>query len=146
MSLNLARSLRETGAFDEAEHIYRDVVAASDSTKGGERPMYLQARLGMGQILSARGRHGEARPLLEGVLTAIERQYGDTSWRTAETKLALGHCLAAVGDLKRAETLFRESVALADEVQLAQPFLARRAHAELRRLELASARGARHAP
>ncbi|HET9796448.1 MAG TPA: serine/threonine-protein kinase [Gemmatimonadaceae bacterium] len=146
VSLHLARSLRETGAFDEAERIYRDVVAALDSTKGGERPMYVQARLGMGQILSARGRHGEARPLLEGVLRAIERQYGDTSWRTAETMLALGHCLAAVGDLTGAETLVRESVALADRVQLAQPYLARQAHAELRRLELASAQSARHAP
>jgi hypothetical protein len=102
--------------------------------------------LGLGQILSARGRPGEARPIIEGVLSALERQFGDTSWKVAESKLALGRCLAALGESKAAERLVRESVALTEKVQLAQPYLARRARAELGRLELASAQGARPAP
>jgi eukaryotic-like serine/threonine-protein kinase len=133
VALNLARALRLDGQMEEAERIYRSIAVTMDSTNGAQRTPYMQSLLGLGVVLTSRGRLDEARPLLERSFEAIRRQYGDTSWRTAEPRLALGRWLAASGDRAGAVPLLREAVALSEKVSRGQPALAREARAELAR-------------
>jgi hypothetical protein len=133
VSANLARALRESGQLAESEQIYREVLAAMDTTRATERNPFFQSQVGLGQILVTRHRPAEARPMLEVALAATRKQYGDTSWRTLEPRLALGRCLAAQGDRARAEPLLREAATLAEKVVRSQPYLARQARAELAR-------------
>ncbi|MEO6526257.1 MAG: serine/threonine-protein kinase [Gemmatimonadaceae bacterium] len=136
--LNLARALRESEERAEAEQIYRTIGAAMDTSRANQRNALLQSQLGLGQILTTQAKLDQARPMLEHVLAAQRKQLGDTSWRTAEARLALGVCLAARGDRAGAEPLLRDAAALADRVKRAQPLLAQRTRTELARFQAKS--------
>jgi tetratricopeptide (TPR) repeat protein len=85
------------GQYDEAERAFRLALEADPSSQ--------EALAGLGQVEMRRGRYSEALPLLERatrVPTQVVSAFG-----------ALGDAYAAVGDLERASTSYRQAVALA---------------------------------
>ncbi len=128
VSINLAKSLRESGQSSEAETLLRTAKLRTDSVK---RPiLYINTEIGLGRILTARGETATARLMLERAVAVARKEYGDSHWRTAEAKLALGLCLAASGQAARADSLVQASYEVLRK-ERSQPLLAREARAAL---------------
>ncbi|HEX6105624.1 MAG TPA: hypothetical protein VFZ26_08580, partial [Gemmatimonadales bacterium] len=85
------------------------------------------AMVGFGRALLDAGRAAEARPVLERGLELSLQQFGETDWRTAEARLALGMCRQALGDAMPAAELIRASRRALQPYRTAQPGLTRQA-------------------
>ncbi len=130
VSINLAKALRESGSIEEAEQIFRETATRLDSAK--QPAPYINLQIGLGRLLTTRGRTDSARVMLVKALALTKLRYGEQHWRTAEAKLALGINLAASGQAARSDSLLREaSVVL--EKERGQPQLAREARLALAR-------------
>ena len=128
VSINLARALRESGQSGESEALLRAAEGRTDSAK---RPIpYINTRIGLGRILTARGETSAARSMLERAVAVARKEYGDTHWRTAEARLALALCLAASGQAASADSLMKASYEVLRK-ERSQPLLAREAQAAL---------------
>ena len=125
--INLGRLLRETGKPGEAEESFRAAVGGLDAAKFGDRAPLVMAETGLSRALTDQGRAAEARPTAERSLAMAVERFGNDDWRTAEARLALGECLAALGDRARAKALFQEADAALSKQRRAQPRLARQA-------------------
>jgi hypothetical protein len=132
--INLGRLLRETGQPAEAEGLFRAAVSGLDAARFGDRAPLVVAETGLGRALTDQGRAAEARPIIERSLPMAVERFGNDDWRTAEARMALGECLAALGDRGRAKALFQEADAALSKQRHAQPRLARQASAASRRL------------
>jgi tetratricopeptide (TPR) repeat protein len=128
VSINLAKALRESGNIAEAEKIFRATESSIDSAK--QRAPYINLAIGLGRLLTTRGQTDSARPLLERAVVMSRERYGDQHWRTAEARLALGVCLAAQGQVARADSLLRESSTVLEK-ERGQPQLAKEARLAL---------------
>jgi serine/threonine-protein kinase len=130
VSFNLARSLRENAQAAEAEQILRTLSSAIENNQS-QRPLYINAQVSLGRVLTDRGRAQEARPVLERALEMARQQFGSDNARTGEPMLALGQCLVALGQRANAESLLRDASAKLDSNRRAQPRLAAEARAAL---------------
>lgn len=108
VSVNVAKALRESGQIAEAEQAFRAAEARVDSTK--QRLQFLNIQIGLGRLLAGRGAVAEARPRLERALARARAQYGESHWRTAEAKLALGGVLAGDDARARGDSLLLQSL------------------------------------
>jgi len=90
MMTYLASLLKSQGSYDEAEHIYRDVLALKDSTNINEDEL-ITTRSSLGITLSDHGRLEEAVEILEDTLSKQKREYGVNGQNTmiAQNNLAL---------------------------------------------------------
>ncbi|MEO5815931.1 MAG: serine/threonine-protein kinase [Gemmatimonadaceae bacterium] len=130
LSINLAKALRESGNLTEAEQIFRATEQRIDSVK--QRGPYINLEIGLGRLLTTRGKTDSARVMLERALAMTRRQFGEQHWRTAEARLALGINLAASGQAARSDSLLREASLVLDK-ERGQPQLAKEARLALRK-------------
>ena len=130
-SFNLARALRENDQAAEAEQILRTLSSKIENNQA-QRPLYINAQVSLGRVLTERGRPQEARTVLERALEMARQQFGSDNNRLGEPLLALGKCLVALGQRQKAEPLLREASAKLASNQRGQPRLAAEARAALR--------------
>jgi serine/threonine protein kinase/Tfp pilus assembly protein PilF len=134
VGLNLARALHETGKLDEAERLLREGAEGADADKPSDRSLYIGSRLGLAQVLTTSGRTAEAHTILQDILPRSIAQFGAEGTRTAETRLALGAVLMSLKRYADAEPFLRDAYAVLQKHARAEPRLAARSAAELRRL------------
>ncbi len=112
---NLASILAYRGAFDEAERLYREILAARIRFYGpGHRDVATVLR-NLGALLTARGDASAAEPVLRRALEIRRRIHGERSRRTAAVLSSLGRALHQLGRHEKAEAALSEALAILEE-------------------------------
>jgi len=109
---NLAQALRQAGQLDEAEPIYRRVLALRRETDGKEAPETLKVMSNLGLLLLDRHAPSEALPLFRDALEGFKKVLPPDHWMLGVAMLNLGRCQTALGDFTAAETTLSDSYAL----------------------------------
>ena len=87
--LALASLARDRGAYDEADGLERRALEGFRASAPTGHPDIALAALELGRTALARGRSDEAVPLLREALALRTKVFGDSSWKTAETRMLL---------------------------------------------------------
>ena len=130
----LALILAEHGDPIEAESLARVSLAKLDSTRPEHRVYWIGAEHALAKSLVAQRRTGEALPLLAQLVKTAEAQFGEGNSRTGEVLLTYGMALAAEGRYAEARPVLRAAQTAFEQNRAANPRLAARATAALRRL------------
>jgi hypothetical protein len=85
-------------------------AATRSSNLGVSTPL-----LGLGRTLHARGKHGEAEPLLRESLSLRQDALPRGHWRIAQGEQALARCLAAQGRIDEAAGILRAGVQVLED-------------------------------
>ena len=134
VSLNLARALREAGRAEDADSIFRAIVARGDTTSVVKRGALLMARIGIVNGMIDRGLADEALPLAEEVDAVARRDLRTTDSRRAEAHFTLGRTLVALDQRPRATAALLAADSILAPMRRAHPQLSARLTAELRRV------------
>jgi len=100
----LANDLLEANSTQEAESLYRQVVAAAGRQKPRNDRFYTDSLAGLGRCLIREGKPGDAIPVLEECKTIKEKTQPD-DWTTADANSLLGEALAGLKRFPEAEPL-----------------------------------------
>jgi non-specific serine/threonine protein kinase/serine/threonine-protein kinase len=100
----LARALQQTGGFDRALALWREVLAIQSRKPPPVRADRARTQAGLARCLLQMGRSAETEPLLSEALHILEKDQPD-AWSTFHTKSLLGASLAAQRKLAAAEPL-----------------------------------------
>jgi serine/threonine-protein kinase len=112
MMSNLGGALADSGDFDEAEKVQRDVLQQRRATLGENHPQVLRTMNRLGHLLDRKGAYAEAELMLRTALASYNRilppDYPD---RLAGLN-NLGHLLQQMHRLSEAEPLYHEAIDL----------------------------------
>ena len=98
---NLAALERRRGALDEAETLFRAVLAAEAEVPEGDEAarLFAAARRGLAALLEERGERDEARALLDAARAALEARFDGRDTDVLATLSNLGALEASLGEL-----------------------------------------------
>ncbi|MCP3960445.1 MAG: serine/threonine protein kinase [bacterium] len=137
---SLGQVLEVRGGGPGAEALYRRALRLRrEALPPGHRHLATSA-LALGQLLLDRGDLEQAEPLLREALE-IRRARPEDAWRVAEAESALAGLLAALGRLRKAETLLAASCDVLEAELGPEDRRARRARERLRDLARQSSYG-----
>lgn len=108
---NFSSLLRESGKFDEAEAMIREVLAWRLAAYGARDPRTLSSRHKLALILAARGRNDAAAVEATDILAIQREVLGNDHGSTLTTMQTLGNALVVLGKLDEADTVAREALA-----------------------------------
>ena len=103
-----ARFLGARGRYQEAEQLFRQVLAVRDRLLGDAHPDTLATRNEVAWMLAKQGRYEEAEEHYRKVLAARERVLGDADPDTLATRSATAWMLAERGRFEEAEEQYRQ--------------------------------------
>lgn len=106
-----AKALREQGKYDDAERLYRQVLAKRRTELGDRHASTVSTLDQLGATLYMKGDLVGAEELLLEALEARRATLGDSHPDTVASVSSSGMLLKDKGDLSRAEPLLREAVA-----------------------------------
>jgi tetratricopeptide (TPR) repeat protein len=104
----LAWAIGEQGRFEEAEQLYRQVLAGRQSVLGAEHADTLFTRHALGWAIGEQGRYKEAEQLYRGLLEDQRRALGTDHRDTLGTRANLAWVIGGQGRYREAENLYRE--------------------------------------
>eukprot|EP01046_Picozoa_sp_COSAG06_P044742 COSAG06_NODE_6079_length_3121_cov_22.584712_3_plen_253_part_01 len=107
----LATYFYQLGAYDRAEPLFEEAMAAHRRTLGDEHPRTLDSINNLGALRKAKGDLAGAEALYEESLAAHRRTLGDEHPSTLISINNLGLLRKAKGDLAGAEALYEEALA-----------------------------------
>ena len=107
---DLATLLHEQGRFDDAEALYRDVLAAARRLFGDDDPLTLTTVNNLADLLRQRGRLGESEALFREAVERRRRRDGEDHPLVVSAINNLALVLNEQGKLAEAEPLFRHAV------------------------------------
>ncbi|MCA8953900.1 MAG: tetratricopeptide repeat protein [Planctomycetes bacterium] len=110
IELLLARGLAETGRADEAERIYRRLVAQQDSKLGRLHPEAAATLHHLGVLLTRHERCAEAEPLLREATSRWTELRGADDVETTRSEVWLCRSIAAQGRFASIAARYREAV------------------------------------
>ncbi|VFM96607.1 MAG: Tetratricopeptide repeat-containing protein, partial [Candidatus Kentron sp. G] len=102
----LALLYQEQGRYGEAEPLYQQALAASESVLGKEHPQTLGSLNNLAGLYRDQGRYGEADPLYQRALAAYERVLGQEHPNTLASLNNLAGLYDAQGRYSEAEPLY----------------------------------------
>lgn len=104
---NLGLCLHHRALYPEAEQAFRKAFEVYEGLDPDHyQPETIDIMVGLANVLTRQGRHGEARPLLEEAV----KKLGFGSNARVRAQQSLAQLLEAVGETQRAEELFGEAV------------------------------------
>ena len=131
------------GDLERSEHFYRKALETFEATyPDGNHLMVATVQLGLGKVLTERGKAEEGQARLEQALEVIEATFDPNDWHVAEARMELGACLTALGRYDEAEPLLTESRLLLQKQRGLDDPLTQRAGLHLIRFYAASGREA----
>ena len=104
----LASLLKSQGSYDEAEHVLRDLLALTETTKSRDDEL-ISIKASIGLNLSSSGRLEEAAEILEETLSQYTTKYGDNNRNTMIAQNNLACCYQSQGRFYDAIKLFTET-------------------------------------
>ena len=124
-----AGTLQRQGHYDQAESLYRRIIALYEQTYGPDHPSTATSLYDLTELFKAQERYGEAEPLLRRLLAIREKTYGvghpetladfnNLVWVLRLHAIALtlrARQLKDQGGHREAEPLFRRALALVEE-------------------------------
>jgi serine/threonine-protein kinase len=110
---NHAAVLKNRGAHQPAEALYREALAIFREILGSEHYYLAVCANNLGLLLSDTGRYEEAEGLYREALAIRRKVFGDRHPAIVTGLNHLGHLYVATGRYQEAEPLFRESLELA---------------------------------
>jgi tetratricopeptide (TPR) repeat protein len=113
---NVAWLLRQTGKLDEAEALFRQVLAARRRVLGPEHLDTTRTLNDLAAVLETQGKLDEAVELHRTALANLRRRLGNDAVDTLSSMGNLASALASQGKLDEAGTLLRERLATARRV------------------------------
>lgn len=105
----MAGLLQDLDKLDEAETLFREVLAAHRETMGENHPSTQTSINNMGVILQQAGKFDEAEPLLREALDLQRQTLGNRHISTLTSANNMGGLLLDLGKTAEAEQMFRES-------------------------------------
>ena len=111
-----ARYLGARGRYQEAEQLFRQVLAARERVLGDAHADTLATRNEVAWMLGQQGRYKEAEELYRQVLAARERVLGDAHPNTLTTRSAVAWMLGERGQYQEAEQLYRQVLEVSERV------------------------------
>jgi tetratricopeptide (TPR) repeat protein len=111
-----ARYLGARGRFQEAEALFRQVLAVRERVLGDADPDTLSTRNEVAWMLGRQGRFEEAEELYRQALAGRERVLGDADPDTLSTRSAVAWMLGERGRFEEAEELYRQVLEVSDRV------------------------------
>src|SRR6266487_213244 len=114
LSLQLAAALHQTGAYQEAERLYKEALAMGERVLGD--PNKATVINNLAELYREQGRYPEAEPLMQEALTIRERILGREHPETALSLNSLAGFYQAQGKYKEAELLCREALKVTEQV------------------------------
>jgi serine/threonine-protein kinase len=129
----LAEFLEQAGHFRGAEIAYRQSLDLRSGSEWADHPDRAHSLIGLGRLLVATGRAGEARPYLEDGLRIERKALPARDPALAKAESELGACYAALGDERARALLEHGYQVLAEQKGPSHPET-RKAQDRLRRL------------
>jgi serine/threonine-protein kinase len=109
----LSVALSRADQWRAAEGELRTLLATANAQSMPATLLRAEATTALGYTLFQQGRSVESRAILEEALSSQRRDFGAMSGPTLRAMRALASVVRDAGDLRRADTLYRESVRLA---------------------------------
>ena len=111
-----ARFLGARGRYQEAEQLFRQVLAARERVLGDAHPDTLATRNAVAWMLEERNRYEEAEQLYRQVLEVSERVRDETHPDTLATRYGIGRMLEEQGRYEESEQLYQQVLAIREQV------------------------------
>jgi hypothetical protein len=107
---NLASALAAQGKHEEAETMFRLLLATVRRVRGPEHERTLSATMNLANVLDSQGKHVEAETTYRDLLTVQRRVMGPEHPNTLLIAINLARGLQARGKNAEAETLYRDTL------------------------------------
>lgn len=111
-TFNLSDMERRAGNREEAERLFRDLLAVEIRIYGREHHLVATDMNTLGSLLSDMGRYDEAEELIREGLEIRRRVLGPEHYQVATSHNTLGRVAAARGDLAAADREYRRALAI----------------------------------
>jgi tetratricopeptide (TPR) repeat protein len=112
----LATYLHKTGAYQEAELLYKETQAMSERVLGKNDLNTLRGLNNLAELYREQGRYEEAEPLMQEALALRKQMLGKEHPDTALSLNSLAGIYQASGKYKKAELLCREALKITEQV------------------------------
>jgi len=106
----LANILLDDGRPQEAEQVYREILAKQETTFGSDNPLTTMNRYNLARALQKQGKYAEALPLAAETVDKRIRTLGATHSDTLNARNLLGTCYKGAGDLSQAILVLSEAL------------------------------------
>jgi len=113
---HLASVLQENGQYNDAEIIWRKVIAVYTRVLGPEDPNTLSSRNNLANALKGQGKHAEAEQQYRAVLAIQERVLGPEHPDTLGSRMGVANALYSQGKYAEAEQEHRAVLAIKERV------------------------------